>query len=148
MTRRTTVDSAPARSARAAVAQLVAERLDLDAIAAELDRLRAVQPLVRTMEVWDLSHGDVARMFGVSRQAVAKWIAIGVPSERAASIADLAAATDLLVRHLKRDRIAAVVRRPAEALDGRTLLDLATAGETAAVLSSCRDMFAFGGVGS
>lgn len=135
-------------AARVAVAQMVADHLDLDAIAAELDRVRAVQPLVRTMEVWGLTHADVARMFGVTRQAVAKWIAVGVPAERAAAVGDLAAATDLLVRHVRRDRIAAVVRRPAPALGDRSLVELAASNGTGDVLAACRAMFAFGQVGS
>ena len=56
---------------------------------------------------------------------------------------DLAAATDLLVHHLKRDRIPAVVRRPIPALDGVSLLDLVGRGDTGAVLATCRDMFRF-----
>ena len=64
------------------------------------------------MDVWDLSQAAAARRFHVSRQAFAKWLRQGAPAERATAVADLAAATDLLVRHLKRDRIPAVVRRP------------------------------------
>ncbi len=133
-------------AARVVVEQMVADALDLDAVAAELDRVRAVQPLARTMEVWGLSHADVARMFGVTRQAVAKWIAAGVPAERASAVADLAAATDLLVRHVQRDRIAAVVRRPAPALGQRSLVELAATDGAGAVLAACRAMFAFGQV--
>jgi hypothetical protein len=48
--------------------------------------------------------------------AVSKWLEQGVPAERVETVADLAAATDLLVRYLQRDRIPAVVRRPAPAL--------------------------------
>jgi hypothetical protein len=56
-------------------------------------------------------------------------------------VADLAAATDLLDRYVKRERIAAVVRREAPALDGRSLLDLAEGGDTEAVLARTREMF-------
>ena len=58
-------------------------------------------------------------------------------------MADLAAATDLLVRHLKRDRIPAVVRRPSPALDVESLVALWGRGETRMVLAACRDMFRF-----
>ena len=44
--------------------------------------------------------------------AVSKWLEQGGPAERVETVADLAAATDLLVRYLQRDRIPAVVRRP------------------------------------
>jgi hypothetical protein len=117
--------------------------LDMSDVAAELALRLRVSPLAHVVDVWDLSLTDVAGMFSVSRQAVAKWAATGSPPERAAHIADLAAASDLLVRHLKRDRIAAVVRRPAAGLGNRSLLDLAATGDTAAVLAACRAMFAF-----
>jgi hypothetical protein len=53
----------------------------------------------------------------------------------------LATATDLLDRYLRRDRIPAVVRRPAEALGGRSLLEMAEAGQSAAVVTAVRQMF-------
>ncbi len=115
----------------------------LDAFTERLDRRRAGASFARTMEVWDLSQAAAAHFFGVSRQAVGKWLRHGVPSPRAGSIADLAAATDLLVRHLKRDRIPAVVRRPIPALDGASLVDLLAQDDTRAVLAACRDMFRF-----
>ena len=115
----------------------------LDAFIAGLDRRRAAGAFTRTTETWGLSQAEAARLFGVSRQAIGKWRWRGVPAERAASLAALAAATDLLLRHLKRDRIPAVVRRPIPALDGASLVDLLGRGDTGAVLSACRDMFRF-----
>ena len=115
----------------------------LDVFAECLDHRRAAASFARTIEVWDLSQAEAARLFGVSRQAVGKWLRQGVPSVRAGFVADLAAATDLLVRHLKRGRIPAVVRRPIPALDGASLVDLLAQGDTRAVLAACRDMFRF-----
>ena len=136
--------------ADAVVADLLArESADVLArISVRLERMRAVHPLDRVMQTWDLSHADVGRMFSLSRQAIAKWLNIGVPAERVTAVADMAAATDLLLHHLKPDRVPAVVRRPAAALGGKSLLDLASAGETAAVLTACRAMFQFGNVGA
>ncbi len=124
-------------------------RLDPAAAAAELARdqddswtlefLRALEarvrsaPLERLMATWDLSAAATGRLFGVSRQAVAKWRGSGVPDDRAVALADLVAATDVLERYVRRDRIPAVVRRPAELLGGESLLTLAEAGEHAAV---------------
>jgi predicted transcriptional regulator len=115
----------------------------LDEFAEYLDRHRAGQSLARTLTVWDLNQSQAARLFGVSRQALSKWLDQGVPAERAEVIADLAAATDLLVRYLKRDRIPAVVRRSVAMLNNQSLLDLLTAGETRTLLQACRDMFDF-----
>ena len=115
----------------------------LDEFAEALDRRRAGRALERILQAWALNQSEAARLFGVSRQALGKWLVRGVPSERVQAIADLSAATDLLVRYLKRDRIGAVVRRPAAALDGQSLLDLVAASRTRDVLEACRSMFDF-----
>lgn len=116
----------------------------LDDFAEHLDRVRSADALGRVLQVWGLNQSDAARLFDVSRQAVSKWLAHGVPAERVETVADLSAATDVLVRHLKRERIPAVVRRPAAALGGRSLLELLEAGDARGVLETCRAMFAFG----
>ena len=79
----------------------------------------------------------------MTRQALSKWLSQGVPAERADVIADLAAATDLLVRYLKRDRIPAVVRRAIPARQGVSLVDLIRDGQTREVLRTCQEMFDF-----
>jgi predicted XRE-type DNA-binding protein len=114
----------------------------LDRFADELDRRRGAAELSRVLEAWALSQADAARLFGVSRQAVAKWVRMGVPAERAAVVADLGAATDMLVRYLRRDRIPAVVRRPSAVLGGRSLVQMA-ATEPASVTVAVREMFDF-----
>jgi transcriptional regulator with XRE-family HTH domain len=132
---------------REAAERLLAARQDqsdwLDDFAEHLDRRRSGQSLERTLAVWDLSQSDAARLFGVSRQALGKWLHQGVPADRAEVIANLAAATDLLLHHLKRDRIPAVVRRTAANLDDRSLLDLLAQEQSAALLQACRQMFDF-----
>ena len=80
----------------------------------QLDHIAERGQLARVLDIWSLSKAEAGRVFGVSRQAVDKWLSRGVPEERRAPVADLEATTDLLLRYLKRDRVAAVVRRPAE----------------------------------
>jgi transcriptional regulator with XRE-family HTH domain len=132
---------------RDAAAKLAAEQRNdrgwLDEFAESLDRHRAGLSFARVLSVWDLSRSEAARYFGVSRQALSKWLQHGVPVERTETIADLAAATDLLVHYLKRDRIPAAVRRPIAEVQNRSLLDLLAAGETGLLLDVCRDMFRF-----
>ncbi len=99
--------------------------------------------LVRTIGVWQLSQAKAAALFGVSRQAFAKWLQRGVPADHAVAVADLKAATVLLERYLKSDRIPAVVRRPVARFDGVSLLDLLGQGDTNRLLSACREMFDF-----
>ena len=118
----------------------------LDQFAEEFDRRRAGASLERVLRVWGLNATEAGKLFGVSRQAVSKWIARGVPADRAEQVADVARATDLLVRHLKRDRIPAVVRRRASALDGCSLVELLAASGSTAVLEASRKMFTFGDV--
>jgi len=116
----------------------------LDAFTDALARHRAGHELSRILSAWGLSASAAARVFGVSRQAVSKWLAKGVPEERLEMVSKLSAATDLLVRYLKRERIPAVVRRPAAALDGVSLLKLVQQGRPQAVLEASRAMFDFG----
>ena len=115
----------------------------LDRFAECLARRRAGESLARITDVWGLSQAEAARLFGVSRQAFGKWLRHGAPAERAVAVADLAAATDLLVRYLKRERIPAVVRRPVPALGGVSLMHLLDRGDTRKLLGACRDMFRF-----
>ena len=115
----------------------------LDAFAEHLDRQRNAQALKRILSIWGLNQSDAARIFGVSRQAISKWFDAGVPPDRAVIIADLGAATDLLVRHIKRDRVPGVVRRRAANLGEQSLLDLLVAHRYDEVLQACRAMFAF-----
>jgi hypothetical protein len=106
-----------------------------------LDRQVRTEPLDRFTHLWGLSGAEAARAFGVSRQAFAKWVENGVPADRTRAVADLSAATDILDRRVKRERIPAVVRREAEALGGRSLYEMACAGEYGAVHEAVRTMF-------
>lgn len=133
----------PQTAAEALYAARKGERAWLDAFTEHLDRQRAGQSLVRTLSVWGLSQAEAARLLGVSRQAIGKWLEHGVPAERARLVADLAAATDLLVHYLQRDRIPAVVRRPIPARQGASLLDLLAQGDSGELVDACRSMFDF-----
>jgi transcriptional regulator with XRE-family HTH domain len=113
----------------------------LRALADDLDRRLRAAPLDQWLALWGLSDAEAARAFGVSRQAIGKWRRGGVPPGRAPALADLAAATDILDRKVKRERIPAVVRRAAPSLDGRSLYELACAGEHARVLEAVRHTF-------
>lgn len=116
--------------------------------ALERRRRRRGSELGRILATWGLSQAEAAHIFGISRQAVSKWVETGVPPERSRAVADLAAATDLLEHYLKAERIPAVVRRQAQSLDGMSLLQLATAGDTRAALRATREMFDFAAVES
>lgn len=106
-----------------------------------LDRELSASPLERTLRLWDVSLAQVGRMFGVSRQAAAKWLVDGPPAARRDQIALLGQATDLLDAWVKRDRIPAVVRRPVDRFGGRSRLDMALTGEFELVRDEVRDTF-------
>jgi hypothetical protein len=106
-----------------------------------LDRELSAGPLERTVRLWDVSVAQLGRMFGVSRQAAAKWLVDGPPAARRDQVALLGQATDLLDEWVKRERIPAVVRRPVEALGGRSRLDVALAGEFELLRDELRDTF-------
>jgi hypothetical protein len=72
---------------------------------------------------------------------LSKWRQSGVPADRTPALMDHAAATDELDRRVKRERIPAVVRRPAPDLAGRSLLDLAMENRHAEVRQAVARMF-------
>jgi predicted transcriptional regulator len=131
----------PKEAAQALVGNRSAEWLD--EFSEALGRQRAGAELRRILQVWGLSQSEAARRFGVSRQAVGKWLASGVPTNRVQAVADYSAATDVLVHHLKSDRIPGVVRRLAPALGDKSLLDLLGSGRHRDLLDACRSMFDF-----
>jgi len=98
-------------------------------------------PLERIMSVFDVTVTDVGRMFGVSRQAVAQWRESGVPGDRQEKIATVAAVADLLASRLKTGHIPGVVRRPADAYDGRTALEMIEADRHDELLDRIRESF-------
>jgi hypothetical protein len=117
---------------------------DADVLRRIIDRLDHelnAGPLQRTVRLWDLSATQLGEMFGISRQAASKWLAEGAPASRRDQVALLGQATDLLDQWVKRERIPAVVRRPVEALGGRTRLEVALAGEFETLRDELYDTF-------
>ena len=120
-----------------AVAQrLIAEDEDATrALAQAIERRLATGSLDHLERVWDLSAAQAASLFGVSRQAYAKWRVGGIPAERRADVAEISAITSALLNQVKVDRIPAVVRRDAEALEGVSIIDLVRRDPRAARLA-------------
>jgi transposase-like protein len=127
----------------------VAQRLLADApdtawvraLVDDLDRRLHAAPLERLIVLWGLSASEAARMFGVSRQALSKWRQFGPPADRGPAIAALDSATDLLDRYVKRERIPAVVRRPAANVGGKSLFELACEGRHDQVRDTLEETF-------
>jgi len=106
-----------------------------------LDREVRTEPLQRLLTLWDLSNAAAARLFGVSRQAFSKWLSQGPPADRADDISRVAAISEMLDRYVKRERIAAVVRRPAAVFGHRSLIDALEAGEYREAAARVGEMF-------
>jgi hypothetical protein len=117
------------------------DRAWIRSVVSYLDQSLQKTPLDRLITLWGLSAAEAAGLFGVSRQAFAKWQQSAPPSDRSLAIATLADATDLLERHLKRERIPVVVRRRAELTGDKSLIELAQQGKYAKVLAAVRAMF-------
>jgi DNA-binding XRE family transcriptional regulator len=98
-------------------------------------------PLERIRRTLQVNRTELAALFGVSRQAVERWEAEGVPADRQEKLSTISAIVDLLEAQLKPDRIAAVARRAAPAYGERSILEAIAAGDQNRVLSELRDAF-------
>jgi len=85
--------------------------------------------LERLMAAWQLSITDVARLFGVARQAVQQWLDDGAPAARQPKLATILRIADLLDRNLLPERVPADVRTPAAAHGDRSILQAIAADD-------------------
>jgi DNA-binding XRE family transcriptional regulator len=109
------------------------------AVLEELERSKG--PLERIRVVLGISRTELARLFGVRRQALDQWSLRGVPGDRQEKLATLGEISDLLAAKLKADRIPGVVRRAAAAYGGRSALAAIADGDEERVLAELRDAF-------
>lgn len=98
-------------------------------------------PLTRLMDAFGLSKTELAGLFGVRRQAIDGWLTSGVPAERQEKLVVLLDIAELLERKLKAGRLPGVARRPADAYDGCTMLELIAADRHRELLESVRASF-------
>lgn len=106
-----------------------------------LDREVRVEPLERLTTLWDLSNAAAARIFGVSRQAFAKWLGAGPPADRVDDITAVDNITGTLDRYVKRERIPAVVRRPSPKSGGRSIIEMLEDGDYEQAVELVRSTF-------
>ncbi len=112
-------------------------------VAESIHEREQASPLRRAMDTFDLTSSDMADLMGVKRQAVDKWLLAGPPPDRTPKIAVVAEIGDILQHRLREGLPVAVVRRPAEAYGGRTMLEVIAADEHEWLLRSVRDSFDF-----
>jgi len=113
----------------------------LRAVRRVLDQVSEGEPLRDIMAALDLNLTELGALFGVSRQAAAQWLEQGVPSNRQAKAATVAAVCDLLERKLKPGRLPGIARRPARGYGGRTMLQVVADDEHDWLLDSVRGSF-------
>lgn len=97
--------------------------------------------LARAQAVFGLSVTELAGLFGVTRQAASLWLVDGPPKARLPKVAGVAAVADILAHRLKPARVPGIVRKPAEAFGGRSILELIAADEHEWLLESVRRSF-------
>lgn len=102
---------------------------------------RSDDPLRRIGDVFDLTVTELARLFGVSRQAIQQWIEDGVPTARREKLATIQAIADLLERKIKQDRIPGIARRNADAYGNRSMLRMIEQNQQDALLEDLRSSF-------
>lgn len=81
-------------------------------------------PLVVIGRELQLNKAELGDLFGVSRQAMSEWMDRGVPSGRLRGVGLVLKVVSVLSRKLKPGRARLVVRRPAPALGGLSLLEV------------------------
>lgn len=102
---------------------------------------RSTHPLLRVIDLFGLSITSFARLFGVKRQALARWIEKGIPPGRQQKAKTISAIADLLDRKLKTDRVPAVVRQPADAYGGLSMLEMIETDKHEELLEDIRKSF-------
>jgi hypothetical protein len=127
------------RGARTAPAALVDYERFATAVLAEL--AGAGEDLGRLMDTWKLTITDVARLFGVRRQAVQQWLGEGIPAARRPKLLRIVEVADLLERNLLRERIPGVVRTTGAAYGGTSMLQMIEADRDEELLQSVRRSF-------
>jgi transcriptional regulator with XRE-family HTH domain len=135
------LELAPGDGRLGEVADDVTARRFLQRVRFHLNHPDDEDPLRRLMDALGLSKTELGSLFGVRRQAVDQWLERGVPSERQEKLQTLLAIVDLLERKLKPGRLPGVVRRPADAYGGKTMLELIAADEHGELLAQVRDSF-------
>lgn len=98
-------------------------------------------PLDMIADTFGLNDTNLAKLFGVRRQAIAQWRADGVPSARAEKVSVVASLADLMSRKLKAERVPGIFRRPARAYGGLSMEDMIAADRHDELLDSVRASF-------
>lgn len=87
-------------------------------------RARGSHELLTVKTAFALTPKELGGLFGVSRQAVDKWMDSGVPTRHVAEVDRVAEIARDLKRRFKAQRLPAIVRGPMAILDSRSIYDV------------------------
>ena len=112
------------------------------AVTLEKKNTRAIEEIRR---IFGLSETRVARLFGVSRQAVDKWRIAGVPANRMADVDRVLEIAHVFKKRLKAERIPQIVATPAKGLQGSTVLEVLERRGPEAVYRYLHELYSYAG---
>jgi hypothetical protein len=112
-------------------------------MASAVRKRRDIVLIDQIAELFALNRTELAGLFGMRRQAIDRWRTHGIPGSRQEKLAAIAAIGDLLDHHLKTERIPGIARRPAEAYNGLTMLEMIATDRHLELLESVRASFDF-----
>jgi len=102
--------------------------------ARELDQIQGI---------FALSDGELARVFNVSRPAVAKWRIRGVPVERVADVDRVCELARYFYERFIPARVPQIVRNPGKGLAGKSVLDVLRADGVEPVYAYLEGLFSY-----
>lgn len=97
--------------------------------------------LERIDRIFQLTATETGGLFDVRRQAIAQWLEHGIPPARQPKALVITQIADVLALNLEATRIPAIVRTPANAYGGHSMLEMIANGQEVELLEMVRDSF-------
>ena len=79
--------------------------------------------LEQIRNAFGISEVELGALFGVTRQAIAKWRKHGVPFDRSAEVDRVRQLAEYFHRRFRSERVPQIVRNPGRGLHGKSVLD-------------------------
>lgn len=94
-------------------------------------------------EIFRLSETELARLFGVSRPALAKWRLRGVPVERVADVDRIRELAGYFKKRFISGRVPQIVRNSGKGLGGKSVLETLAEGGVEPVYAYLEQLFSY-----
>lgn len=109
-------------------------------------RLRTERLLDEISSIFGLTESDLACLFGVRRQSVAKWREHGMPAQRIATLEHMAGLAKVLRNEIIPTHIPEIVRRKDSWLDDKSILQTIANDGVDRVYAYLHRLFTYRGV--